>query len=363
MATFLEGLTAGIKSAWCAVNLGPIDWYVGLFDGTPLQAVNDAQERLIRGVCDKPPDFELPLPNPPFTGGQCYATYSFTFTATDLEGNRTSTQQGTAGKLVGTDVRINPNNGNPTAGFLRQLNPTAPIDFIGIQLGNPGADLNPVISDVVRTDGLPDNCGDPSIPIGPPAPVERPVNITYEGDDNVEYNLTVPVLFAPVYVDVDGSVRIPISIGDLNFKGTLTLAPEFKVEIDLPELPRGPQPENPQLPPSGDPGLDFPVNDPTPQGTIVGVVVRSERSGPVRSTTIFLETMPDVIAPRCATVRFLCRFGSITSWTTDQPVKGVNEYVQCPSPFGAIDVQVDWETNWTGVSTAIRSRPPADFEP
>jgi hypothetical protein len=195
------------------------------------------------------------------------------------------------------------------------------------------------------------------------APITINVDINFEDGDENEFNLTVPVIFAPVYLAFDGSLRIPVTIGDLNFNAEIQLTPTFEVEISLPDGGFGGQPDDPELPPSGDPSLDEPDPPAGPDGNIVGVVVRSTRFGPVRATTIFQEGMPDILAPRIANVRFLCRFGGITAWTSDLPVKGVNEYIPCPSPFGAIDVIVVAETNWSTVSTAIRSRPPANFEP
>ncbi len=363
MGTFQEGLTNGLRSAYCALGGLPPEWLIDAYRGLTPGAIQRIGESLNRWVCDSPPDYEPPEGTPEFTGGQC-PNVRYTFEWSRTAGGQ-SLPNGIS-DLVGP-LRLNRNaNTGPT--------PACPdgqtYGSISMEGANgtsvsliTGCDVSANVLAVYPTFGGANNCGDPPVVLPPVAPIERPVNITYEGDDSVEYNITVPVVFAPVYVDVDGSVRIPITIGDLNFKGTLTVAPEFKVDIDFPGPAPGPRPDEPELPPPNDPNSGPPDSDFGPEGTIVGVLVRSFQNGPVRSTTLYMESMPDIVAPRCATVRFLCRFGSLRAWTTDQPVKGVNEYVPCPSPFGAIDVQVTPETNWEIASTAIRSRPPAVFDP
>lgn len=139
----------------------------------------------------QPPAIELP-----FRGGQCYdgTGYDFTFTATDLQGNRASSQQGTGGRLVGVDVRPS-GNGNVVAGYLRQLSPTAPIDFVALQIGNPGANLNPVITNVVRKGGLPDTCGnpDPTVkqPVPPPGPFPTREPFNPDPSTNIDIDVTI----------------------------------------------------------------------------------------------------------------------------------------------------------------------------
>lgn len=163
---------------------------------------------------------------PPFNGGQCFGdVYLFDFTATDLQGNRFTSARATEGRLVGTAIRVNL-NGNPTAGYLRQLNPSAPVDFIGIQIGNPGADLNPVISNVRRQSGLPDDCGNPPVLIQPPGtvvpvtPIVPTITINLPGVGPVTVNVELDPIGRPVIIAPDIGAEI-------------TVAPEFSVNPDI----------------------------------------------------------------------------------------------------------------------------------
>lgn len=147
----------------------------------------------------------------PFRGGQCFGPgYNFTFTATDLQGNRASSEQGTEGILVGVDQRTVSGSGNVQAGYLRQLNPTSEVEFIPLQIGNPGADLNPVISNVRRKDGLPDDCGntEPDVrqPTGPTIVLPPIVPIIIAPDIDVD---------ARVEVNIDGTIDIDLGTGDI----------------------------------------------------------------------------------------------------------------------------------------------------
>jgi len=357
MATFLEGLTSGLRAGYCAIGGLPPEWLVDVYRQLTPPAIVDLGSAINRSICNYPPDQNLEFPPPPFEGGQCPVTYNLVRQAFDggVPFGGPVTRLGVLGpvSIVTTVTGLTQNseilNGNGSF-----------VDGIS----GPAAS-NPLITitEISRVDGLPDDCGNVPVPLPPVAPITINIDINYEDGDENEFNLTVPVIFAPVYLAFDGTLRIPVTIGDLNFNGELTIAPEFKFELTLPEFGGGGSPDDPELAPSGEPGLDEPDPPGGPDGTIVGVVVRSESFGPVRASTIFQSNMPDILAPRIANVRFLCRFGSLTAWSSDIPVKGVNEYIPCPSPFGAVDVVVSAETNWTTRSTAIRSRPPANFEP
>ncbi len=371
MVSFIDGLTDGLKNAYCQEVSNSPTWFSNLRNVLIPGGIVDVADRLNRWVCDRPPG-DLPgLPQPEFTGGQCagvsyrvtYGSEIFPFADCSTFGVGAATQFLT-GPLLGTFRRTNQNAQFPlcTPGgnevVMRHGSPVIETVLAG---GLYGAEVTNI--QVFPPDGTPDNCGDPQPVFPPSGPITVPVTINFDGSDETNYNLTVPVIFAPVYVAVNGELKIPITIGDLNFTGEIGFNPEFNIDLTFPESGGGGTPDDPALPPSGSPGLDEPEDAPGPEGTIVGVVVRATKIGGTRATVIFMEDMPDVIAPRLATVRFHCRFGSLAAWTSDLPVKGVNEYISCPSPFGAVDVEVFPETNWSVTSTPIRSRPPAIFQP
>jgi hypothetical protein len=152
------------------------------------------------------PSLELP-----FRGGQCFGPgYDFTFTVTNLQGERASSEQGTEGILIGTDQIVLSGSGNVQAGYLRQRNPEAAVEFVPLQIGNPGANLNPVISNVRRKDGLPDDCGN----VEPE--VRQPTGTT------IVLPPIVPIIIAPdidvdarVEVNIDGTIDIDLGTGDI----------------------------------------------------------------------------------------------------------------------------------------------------
>lgn len=184
---------------------------------------------------------------PPFRGGQCFGdSYNFTFTATDLQGNRASSQRNTNGRLVGVGQETLP-GGNVRGGYFRQLTPQSPVEFIPLQIGNPGTDTNPVISNVVRVSGLPDDCGDPPTEVQPPAtvtpvtPIVPTITVNLPGVGPVTIN-----------VDLDPEGYPVICAPDV---GTcITINPEIGIGIGGPDGGPGGPGEGPPKPPPGDVG-------------------------------------------------------------------------------------------------------------
>jgi len=208
-----------------------------------------------------------------------------------------------------------------------------------------------------------DDCGDPELILPPPAPITINVDITYEGDDG---DITIPVGFAffGAYFDVNGSFNVPVEITGPLFEvnGNIEIFPEFKFEI-TPGNTNGPgEVDDPGLGP-GDPDRDGEEPPLGPEPTIIGVFVRSNPTNGDRTTLIPDSPGPDILAPGIATVRFAIRAGSISAWTEDIRVKGVNEFVYCPVPWGAVNVSVRSEVGWSNNFTALRGRPLAAFEP
>jgi len=86
----------------------------------------------------------------------------------------------------------------------------------------------------------PDNCGniDPIYP--PPTTININQDITYEVE-NTDVTVNIPFIFAPIVVDIDGSLRVPLtfSLGGFTLSGSFTLAPEFNLTINRPRMPSG----------------------------------------------------------------------------------------------------------------------------
>jgi len=372
LATFAEGLRAGLKSAYCSQVANSPQWFGNLRSVLVSGDLRERADNLYRWVCDVPPD-EPSGVEPPFTGGQCPVKYIVTYTL-DAGGPGESTGTLLAigpirglreedGSFGSKQVFLQANSGVVFGGAcFNILNPSGPQDtFIGSYTPTTGGTSR--IDSVEACTGD-DDCGDPDVVTPPPAPITEDVDITYEGDDSTEYNLTVPVIFAPFYVALDGSLRIPITIGDLNFNGDITFEPGFDVNVDFGTGDQGqPTVDDPELPPTGNPGSDVPIEETGPESAIIGVHVRVTAAGNNNSTGILQEGAPDIIAPRCANVVFGIKTGSLRGWTSDIPVKNVTSYIPCPTSFGAVDVKVTPEPGYTVSFTPVRGRPLAPYEP
>jgi hypothetical protein len=372
MVTFLQGLTDSVRSAYCSQIRDTPQWFANLRRVVIPGGITDAADRFNRVVCNTDPDDVPELPPPDFTGGQCdCARYTVRVTFAFPAGGGTSEDYRGRGPF--SSIRLVPDGSSQILRGVGKAVWRGPGDPAGYNACGPLADRQmggnsygagvtiTNIQIVAAPDG--DACGNPDIVLPPPGPITINVDIDYTDNNDESVSINVPVLFAPVYIGIDGTLNIPIEIPAINFTGNINLNPEFNITPTFPEGTGSGSPDDDDLAPSDDEGLDSEIDPDKPDATIIGVVVRSQRSGPVPQTILFQSNGPDITAPRCANVRFLCRFGSVAAWTSDQPVKGVNEFIPCPSPFGAIDVVVNSENNWTSQFTPIRSRPPATFEP
>jgi hypothetical protein len=190
------------------------------------------------------------------------------------------------------------------------------------------------------------------------------VTIIY-GDNN-EFSLTVPVIFAPVYVALDGTVNVPISIGEINLSGTLELFPDFNFNPEFtftgpdPGPEGDPVPETPDIPDGTDGGDDD--EPPEPESSVIGVFVDCAIQSSGKPSGIYREIGPDIYAPRLGTVKFAVRFGERLFWSEDLPIKTLRGYVANPFQFNAERVVCNAEPgvfiNWAEVRSAVPDWPP-----
>jgi len=104
-------------------------------------------------------------------------------------------------------------SGNPSLPILYQLRAVAANGTQTTQgFNGTSANLANLSITIFRTDGQPDNCGNPPPVLPPPAPIEIDIDITFDEGD--ETNITIPfaLVFAPVYVALDGTLNIPITL-------------------------------------------------------------------------------------------------------------------------------------------------------
>lgn len=206
-----------------------------------------------------------------------------------------------------------------------------------------------------------DACGDP-----PPPPPGPPADVVYEGDD-ITYNIdesteiTVPIsfVFSPAYIDLDGSINIPVRFdaGGIEFNGTVEISPEFNFEFSPGGAGGGggtvDDPDG-----IGEPGIPSePVEDPDENTLpIIGVLVYSDIDPDGDPSGILFPDGPNIYVPRLASVTFAIKTADSIGWTPDQDVKNLECYVPCPALQGAIAVRVSPMRGVTSRFTAVRGR-------
>lgn len=370
MVTFREAVADSLRGALCAV-IAVNDDGAKLFGRIPgLSSGADYFNffaPLRAQLCNDDPA-DVPVPPPPFTGGQCDGVcYEVTVTS-DLTGNEVIQTRGPIGGVRGITLpgggrleilsRSAVNFTNSTTCF-----PLTTYEFRDTGLGGTAwaAEANPRIVSVAVKDGIvPDDCGDPPIVVPPPGPVTKPINVTYNNEDNDVIDIDGDVVFSPFFSVGDLSLNVPfnLDLGGLEFSGTIEISPDFNIDLAPRVFFGGPgRPDDPDLPPSGDPNTpdDPPTDDETT--VIIGVVIRSSPVGELQSTAIATVNMPTIYAPRLASCSFAIESSLTVAWTSDIDVKNRDCYIPCPVPTGAVGVSVTpmpgWECSWT----AVRGRP------
>lgn len=371
MVSFIDGLTSGLKAAYCADVSRDPDFLSGLRDVLIPGPIAARADRLNRWICDTPPD-EPPVVAPPFTGGQCPETYIAMVQQVESDGSFFFPPS--PFRILGpvSGIVTTTGGGSPPliSYFLRGHSAAAGTDVCATLTDTGVTDTfiaSARFESFVVTSVVPcgsDDCGDPPIVLPPAAPVTVDVDVTYnDGDDN-EYNLTIPTIFAPVYVGIDGTLNIPINIPAINFNGTINLDNNFEIS---PNFGAGDEPtgtsDDPGLPDTGNPVNTPPVEPNGPESKIIGVHVRTSIIGEPNATAIFQAGAPEISAPRCANVVFGVQLGSLTGWTSDIPVKNLRSYLPCPVPQGAVDVKVTAEPGYSVSFTPVRGRPLSPYEP
>jgi hypothetical protein len=218
------------------------------------------------------------------------------------------------------------------------------------------------ISAVTRTDGQPDNCGDPDPVIPPVTPINIDIDVDYDGGTITN----VPVTIGPFFIGIGGNVYAPVEINlpDVNLNGNINITPEFKFEPDFNfnfgEAPTGPDsepnPDDPGGPGTGEPSE--PEEEPLPNGRIIAVLCTGRIESDARPSGIFQENGPNIYAPRLGSVRFGTIISNAVFWSPDIPIKGLRSVIPCPIEWGASIAVVNADPgvalNWV----PIRAQPP-----
>lgn len=373
MVDFAESVKGALKGGLCAV-LGADEAAVKLLSrltGSPIGAYPLASG-LRRQLCsDDPGNDPVFVPSP--ATGQCPVVYRAIFNATGASGACNPIEFGTNNVGVGVgpisirefhDTALSAGFGGLCPGYSNNViyytNASGEFTLVGQARGIKLNSLS-----LVREDGGPDNCGTTEPPVIPPGPVPiTPTNITYDIDVNTQITVPLTAVFAPVFLSFDGSIKVPVTVNvdGLNFDGTVTISPEFEVNIKPTINIGGPgDVDDPDV--IGEPG-GGPTEIPDSQdldSTIIGVLVYSDVEAEAGSSSVAFTNGPQLYVPRLASVQFAVKTRDSIGWTSDLDVKNLECYVPCPAPQGAIAVRVSPMPGVQSRFTAVRGIPLTSF--
>lgn len=371
MSNYSQALADAVRSGACQV-LGVPEYINDALDRISFFPFTEARRAIPdfwrNMLCDRPG----PSPNPPlFTGGQCSARYRltgsvFAYPNQQCIGNDQPFDFGNWwGPITNVSLVIEgtfPNGRNYALQFTSFGNLSFPKSipettelFVGSSFNEcPAVSLTQFTP--TRTDGLPDNCGNPPPDYEPVEPGDVTVNSEFTYNDFSGAQITVPIvlIYARANIDARANITIPFTAninGELNVTGNLNL--DGTVDIDIGTAGGGGAPKDPRKSPCDDIALptETPPEDPTDseqpnqpdrdrEETIIGALVTVTALSNERASTIIQEDNPDIYAPSLGHVQFLCRVGDTSAaWTSDQPVKNRRNLIPCPWPTGAIAVR------------------------
>lgn len=356
--TFAAAVRDSILSGACAY-LGQVDNANRFFNElSPVNLPNFAKYWRPK-LCNEDPA-NVPEPQPPFNGGQCPnvlydVSWQYKFVGNN---SSTGTTQNVAGPIA-LDVGQEEINGVlRNFGRIVQRAGTAQETKITIYQSTGDIETPLNITGVVRDDGQPDTCGDPPIEIPPYPPTGDTYNIspTYVDNSGNTVNLNGSVtLFAPVLIaPVTVIAPVRVSLGGVDFNGTLELAPDFNFNFG--------QPPSTTKPGRGDeiPEPDDPANVPdTPEDSdnprLIGTKVTASATGNTKTTEYPQGDGPTLYLPRLASCYFRVRNSAGLSWSQPFPVRTRSEFIPVPRNMNAIASAVWFETGWSGSKSDVYS--------
>lgn len=376
MSSFQESLQNAIRGSFCSY-IGTLDGFLTwLFEDDPIPTTPPPlvwARFMRRYFCNQEPP---PFTSPPFEGGQCVGVSYFVDILADI-------------RVDGESVRGYPFvftvRGNGPIGGLYLEYVAVNQTSLRIQWGSPQPVIGNTVSedeyyadyrilDIRREDGQPDNCG--NLTDSPETPTPSPIiflPVPYEDNNGNNFNIPLNIIFAPVRVDIDGSLNIPFRLQidpnfELNINGTLNLntgginfnfgnpnlppkgfpkQDDYDSPDDIPDYP-------PDIPNSISPVPPEPEEDETTE--IIRAVIVTVTNYASNATVIDQADNPDIYAPNLGFVQFAISVNNAIAWTSDIPVKNFRNFIVCPWEGGAIKVRGTPRTGVTWTLTPVRLR-------
>lgn len=370
MVGLIEALGNTAKSVYCStaapisVGLGILgNVYKGLGgveQGDDLIAAGQLYRNGQNAACNRTPDSVSGELSGPFSGGQCPGvSYSVTATrSVTISGGSPSVFEVSGTGLGPLSFVQGFDDPQPASGD-RQAVVDASGDTV-VQASATstasGVDIQATLTNinVVRVDGLPDDCGSvpPQVPVYDPAPWTGPQPVTYDDDGGNSVTINPTFTFGPGELGPGGELTHPIEV---EFENGITLNLNFDVEtgdISLfgpgnggPGDPVAPQEEEEEQPENPE------VSD------LIGVRIIVTPDSQQSSATEIVQTdgNPNVYVPRVGVVAFRYQTSTDASgWGTDISVKNLNFVVWADRP--AIEVRATPDDGWDFEVRPIREK-------
>jgi len=349
MATFRESLRAAARAGLCTLlatnaNVVALLERTGL-SGNPLAAAA-AAFRL--GYCNNP---SPPTDPPPFTGGQCAADYTITYTVTNIfaDGRPNTTTTATSAAVRGPIVRVETRGAFATK-EIYAITATGE-SRIRQQTSATFTYSQPYGVSVARVGGGADNCGNlPSLPPPPTqGPITTPISIIYNDNNNTSQTLNATLIvlrptFSPTF---SPTIPIQVDVGGLTFNGEVNLNGEVDIDFDF---NNGESQDG-----IGDPPQDDPDDGPE---VIVGARVDVVADTGSTTTVVYNGSNPNLYLPRAGTLQFLQPAGTGLAWSSDISIKTSPQWIPCGPPGFATKIATTPTTGVTLAVTAVYGKAP-----
>lgn len=334
MASFLDQVGNVARDAVQGLACGVENYQEFIRRVSPLGDIVPPPPSLWPLLCpDRPPPPEV-FPRPPFQGGQCEGVvYLISYAydeITTFSPRQTVTPPQSPRAAIGPFRGFRYEQpkviqGEEVFGRIVALTGAGPTTWH--QAASNTGFFVANVTGITRQDGQPDDCGSPPpgfpippTPFPPLPPEDRPVT---DPDGGPDIDFTFAPTLAPVFIDIDGSVNVPVNV---NVSGPNIFAPvDIPVTINLPTFapsfnfgggqvgepgpPTSPCCEPPTVPGEPVDGVeDEPVQtEPPPEGLrMYGVQVVSEVNTE-RTDATEIGTGPDIPSlwvPRIGSVYF-----------------------------------------------------------
>lgn len=381
MVDFLDSLAEQIQNRWCALQTEDIvlGGLIAAGSGVGLPALAIAgvvgvARKSSDQICNKStptPEYQLP-PTPP-SEGQCEGVSYYVKVRYQTDGDipRITPPSGNgviiAGKIESTIVYPDGRAGVlSTGGVFTQF----------VSFGNPALVLYFEIESVIRVDGLPDDCGSGEPIVEPIEEYDDVIDdVPFDDEDGNPVNFPdLPIKWFPPCISLEG-IKVPFEIttplgkicGQIIAKPDIKSGVRPKVDFDL--CPSERQILEPALPEKikdyfelsddyGNVSAPFPDGDygSTPalqadnEKPILGIFIECGTDGSEdgKATKIFnnddSSDAPTLFVPRIGYVRFWMlaerEEADAVQWSLPIDIKQPRAFIPCPSPFGALAVDV-----------------------